>query len=250
MKWIAATLMVVNVLIFLGVSNHQADSEQFRDEARPDVNRDSMLLLKEVVPDGEDGERTQNASVPGTGGPATVASGGTGGTGDTDVLSGDGSTTEYSCALIGPFVQDEHWDAASGWIEDQPWARTRIRSANRELRAVRIYLGPFESREAAQPTMDLLKKKELDHYYYVSEGKERISLGYFTQEELALRYVKKMKTEGFDAHSQPEYRTLGPFYWMDVRVERGLLDRLLERDWQAEGVRVTERTCDFPAGEA
>ena len=95
--------------------------------------------------------------------------------------------------------------------------------------------------------MDMLGQRERDHFYYLREGKARISLGYFTQEELALRYVEYLQSQqGVEARSQPEYRTLGPYFWMDVRVESGFLDRLLERDWQSEGVRVSEKACDFP----
>ena len=98
--------------------------------------------------------------------------------------------------------------------------------------------------------MEMLGQKDLEHSYDLRDGKERISLGYFTQDELALRYVEYLQNDrGVDALTQPEYRTLGPFFWMDVSAENGYLGQLLERDWLAGGVRVSEKACDSPETE-
>ncbi len=240
MKWVAAVLLVVNVLVFLGISNHQVESVQFGGEARQDINRDSMLLLKEAVPD---------APAPSAGGREDPAAAGPGRAGDDGTLSDAESAMlpegEHVCVRVGPFHRDEHWDGAREWVRQQPWASARERSASRELRAVRVYLGPFGSGDSAQSTMEMLAQKDLDHFYYLREGKGRISLGYFTQEELALRYVEYLQDQQeVDARSQPEYRTLGPLFWLDVTAESGFLGQLLERDWLAEGVRVSEKACD------
>ena len=106
-----------------------------------------------------------------------------------------------------------------------------------------MYIGPYESIGAAQPTIELLKEKNLDHFVYLRDGNARVSLGYFTQEELAVKYVNYLTGQGIDARSQPEYRTLGPFNWMDIRVESGEAGELLGKQWDTEGVNVSEKSC-------
>ena len=234
MKWVAALLLVVNVAVFLGISNRQVESAQFQGETRQDINRDSMLLLKEAVPDGEIRREPPDAPAPLAAGAESV-----------NLPQG-----EHVCVLVGPFRQDEHWDGAREWVEQQPWASARVHRASRELRAVHVYLGPFGPGESAQSAMEMLGQKDLEHSYDLRDGKARISLGYFTQDELALRYVEYLQDDrDVDARSQPEYRTLGPYFWMDVSAESGYLGQLLERDWLAGGVRVSEKACDSPETE-
>lgn len=295
MKWIAAILLVLNVLVFLGISDRQIESVPGRGDARPDVNRESMLLIKEVS-DGRETVTSPSAPPlveigdfpsPGTNPaddlPATVLTDDrpallsidsdgmarietpappaeTAGGGETapttEVIADAGPVArvadvapDYSCYRIGPFRDTESWNTAVSWVTQQEWPYQRVRSESRELRAVRVYIGPYESIGASQSTTEMLKEKELDHFVYLREGKARISLGYFTQEELAGKYVEYLNGLGIDARSQPEYRTLGPFDWMDVKVDSRLRRSLLEQQWDGEGVRTAEKDCrDFSAG--
>jgi hypothetical protein len=119
-----------------------------------------------------------------------------------------------------------------------------VRSESRELRAVRVYVGPFESITAAQPAIENLKQRELDHFVYLKDGGQaRISLGYFTQEELAVKFVDYLVSQKIEAKSQPEYRTLGPYDWMDVRISSGARGVLLSRDWGSEVINIDEQPC-------
>ena len=283
MKWIAAILLVANVLIFLGISDRQVESRPGRDDTRPDVNRESMLLIKEVKPEKVDAEVLSSPALIATEDlplvtadpaddlpetiltddrPALLSI-------DTDGIArvdtpetsppvpesepgADSQETgvesraivDYSCYRIGPFRDEGSWNAAVTWAEEQQWQFERVRSESRELRAVRVYIGPYESIASSQSTTDMLKEKELDHFVYLREGKARISLGYFTQEELAAKYVEYLNGQGIDARSQPEYRTLGPFDWMEVRVESSQRRQLLDRQWNVDDVNTTEQECD------
>jgi hypothetical protein len=150
---------------------------------------------------------------------------------------------DFSCYRVGPFRQAADWEDAVAWVKGKTWKWEHVRSESRELRAVRVYLGPYDSIGAAQTTIDMLKQKDLDHFVYLREGKARISLGYFTQEELATKYVDYLTGQEIQAQSQPEYRTLGPFNWMDIMLESVERSGLLGRQWNADDVNVAEKDC-------
>lgn len=275
MKWLAAILMIANVVIFLGVSDRQIENITSQGDARPDVNKESMLLLKEVEPAPSplveavfpSTVTAPNVSVetdlPTTdvasedvasisidqSGAATVSipgavEGGATGPQIAAAAPADQSAADWSCYRIGPFKDLSLWRNAQDWVTDRGLGYQPVRSESRELRAVRVYVGPFESISAAQPAIENLKKRELDHFVYLKNGGEaRISLGYFTQEELAAKFVDNLVSQQIEAKSQPQYRTLGPFDWMDVRISSGARGVLLSRDWGSDATTIEERPC-------
>jgi hypothetical protein len=286
MKWIAAVLMIVNVVIFLGVSDRQVESALRSNDFKPDVNRESMMLLQETLPINLVESETQDpdqAQAPTLITAPDVSSGSdllstaiednemamvdvdtNGGVNITlteGAESGPNSEPseetqegreialaappgQFSCYRVGPFKDKSIWQGARQWVTDQGLEFVAVRSESRELRAVRVYVGPFDSINAAQQDVDRLDNKELDFFVYLRDnGEARISLGYFTQEELAAKFVDYLSTQEIEAKSQPEYRTLGPFDWMDINVKSTSRWDLLERDWQDAGVKVTERQC-------
>ncbi|MGI9317160.1 MAG: hypothetical protein ACR2QW_07530 [bacterium] len=284
MKWLAAVLMIVNVVVFLGVSDRQIESSYQQNEFKPDVNRESMLLLKEVSPTDQsdtnplilaDGESPTLITAPDIGSEpdksseidgAVTPNTGNDLTSQTDVngpVSVDGMVLEgseisvasldlntapgqFSCYRVGPFKDQSAWGSARQWVTDQGLEFKPVRSESRELRAVRVYIGPFASITAAQQDVDMLDQKELDYFVYLRDnGEARISLGYFTQEELAAKFVNYLSTQNIEAKSQPEYRTLGPFDWMDIKVVSTSRWDLLERDWDDDTVKISERNCGF-----
>ena len=279
MKWLAAVLMIVNVVVFHGVSDRQIKSTFPQSNNKPDVNRESMLLLKEVLPvvkqgsdiqDFSNGESPTLVTAPDIGSES-------GGENATDVsnesaandrratedasdsveIGLQGSQTsmasldissppdDFSCYRVGPFKDRSSWTDARQWVIDQGLEFTPVRSESRELRAVRVYIGPFVSISAAQKDVDMLDEKELDYFVYLRDnGEARISLGYFTQEELAAKFVNYLSSQNIEAKSQPEYRTLGPYDWMDLRLKSTSRWSLLERDWKDDEVKVSERPCE------
>lgn len=278
MKWLAAVLMIVNVIVFLSVSDRQIKSTYPQSSHKPDVNRESMLLLKEVLPTEKQNSESQGISqgeapalvtAPDIGsisGDESAMTAEVGSDTSNDQASGDASGTneiglqgsqtsvasldissppdDFSCYRVGPFKDQSSWRNARQWATDQGLEFTPVRSESRELRAVRVYIGPFVSISAAQQDVDMLDEKELDYFVYLRDnGEARISLGYFTQEELAAKFVNYLSGQNIEAKSQPEYRTLGPYDWMDLRLKSTSRWDLLERDWQDGDVKVSERFC-------
>ena len=316
MKWIAAILMIVNVIIYLRVSDQQGDVDDQGPVVSANVNAQSMLLLKEIRPELEIVENNYQAVAVSTPGevaipvpvmqestitttsieeestqnqesdlPTTVLLGGelakvtvkesgdilasiNETTGDDIQASSSAikqtqapkssdqqSTTlasvaatpslqNWTCYRVGPFKLEDKWKAATTWVEQSGYWFQPIRSESRELRAMRVYVGPFETQAGTRPTIADLKEKELDHFLYTSDDSQvRISLGYFTQEELANKYVNYLKGLNVDAKSQPQYRTLGPYDWMDVRVDISDRVKLLSKDWGEKSVALAEKPC-------
>lgn len=221
MKWVAGILMIMNVLLFLRIGDHQVSAEQ--SQLKPDVNRESMLLLKEVSPVLESNDKVE----------VVAKSGGN-----------IKSSADWSCYRVGPFKQQSVWDNAKQWAGVVGLEFDSVRSESRELRAVRVYLGPFDSIAKAQPEVAILKQKQLDYFVYLqADNQARISLGYFTQQQLANKFVAYLSSQNIDVKSQPEYRTIGPFDWMNVKINSAISNRLLVHDWGSAEVAVATTSC-------
>ena len=147
--------------------------------------------------------------------------------------------TENFCFRLGPFKKEETWQAATKWMEQNEYEFRQVTSDSREFRAVRVYLGPFDTINSAHSSVAQLKEKSLDHFVYLIDNEQaRISLGYFTQEELAEKFLTYLQSIDVDAKSQPEYRRLGPFNWMEIPAAGVDQNRISTHNW-------IEPTVDF-----
>lgn len=272
MKWIAAILMIANVTVFLWASGRQDIVEEIKLVSSPDVNKQGMLLLSEAsgikrigvieeslqVNQPEDDEASQpDAEQPATGdnkvtvlpGDELIVSEDLIEDGETVVASTAATADipdnrDLSCYRIGPFRKDEPWKSAQAWMDEQQIPFKHVTSESRELRAVRVFLGPFTSASNTQAAVRELKQKNLDHFVYeIEAGITRVSLGYFTQEELATKFLGYLKTIDVEASSQPEFRTLGPFNWMEISVEGTNLDQLTSHNWKANNIGLSRVDC-------
>ena len=276
MKWIAALLMITNVAVFLWASGRQDVTEQARIFSSPDVNIQGMLLLSEASGTRNIGTIQQSTgnSPSGTGEQNQLDTSGADQStvGDNKVtaldfsgelivaedLIEDGNTTVASvngssesldrnvlaCYRIGPFRKDDPWKSAKSWMGGQEIAFKHVTSESRELLAVRVFLGPYSSAIQTESAIRILKKKNLDYFVYEGDtGTKRVSLGYFTQEELATKFLGYLESIDVQAKSQPEYRTLGPFNWMEISANGVDLDLLTSHNWKASNISLSRVGC-------
>ncbi len=228
MKWVAALLLALNAAIYLwaGGGNGGGGSAP----AEPDVNTEGMLLLSEVPTAAR--ENARNADIE----PSGI---------DSDTARPQ--RPETSCYRIGPFKAEADWRAATRWMAAQPFAYQALRSESRTMRAIRVFLGPFDSPAAAEPMAEWLKEQGVEHFANaVNEGGGgalRLSLGYFTQEELAVKFLAHLQSLGIEADSGVEFRLIGPFDWLEASVETARRDLLLARRWSGPGVAIIEVDC-------
>lgn len=246
MRWVVALLLFANVAFYLWIGERAGDGERGLS-AEPEVNREGMLLLHEIRQGNRltaaapatkpspgkpapDADSTAPAAANGTLRPAVVA--------PTPIIRAD-----LLCYRIGPFKKEADWRAANRWMRSRQFDYQVVRSESREMRAVRVYLGPFDSRAAARPVMNKLEDRGIEHFINLGErGLVRVSLGYFTQDALAVKFIAHLLSQGVEASSRPEYRAMGPFDWMEASVATRR-DLLLSHNWPGKGVAVLEIDC-------
>lgn len=256
MKWIAAFFMVVNVAVYLWLDGHPSLTEQSDTQVSPDVNRQVMVLLDEVDDVSVSAEQATPAEASGIP--------------DTSELSGqenqpemavDDAQTELAglkatdddppadpllmtCFRIGPFRDDQTWQSAVAWMGRSDIDFRHVVSEQRGFQAVRLYLGPFTRDEEVDVAVKDLEGKQIDYYMYRLDNQAvQLSLGYFTQAELAERYLKHLWLKGIQAKSQTETGTLGPYNWMETQTGERDTALLREYDWPGEDVQLASISC-------
>lgn len=271
MKWIAAVAMICNVVVYLWASGRQMETHEIQTSASPDVNKEGMLLLREVgslkkigiiassklesvLADGSNELKEESVSLSEEG--VTVLDDGSASIISEELLIEDGTNDSLEpinsailsdveqCYRIGPFKKDSSWGLAQKWMRDQGVEFEHLTSESRELRAIRVFLGPFVNQSDVNSAVSLLKGKSLDHFVYqVENGSTRVSLGYFTQEELANKFLNYLQGIKVIAKSQPEYRTLGPFNWMQFNNSGSNLKALQQHQWNEAKVGLSQLDC-------
>lgn len=269
MKWIAAVLMIVNVVVYLWASGHQVTVDETQIISKPDVNKEGMLLLSENLKQfgaisnyPSDSEVVESAQELTKKIESEVES-----EVEPEVESKVESKVELkveskiepkvepevdsapqiiaqSCYRLGPFKKQESWQSAQQWMGRNGIEFEQVTSKSRELQAVRVYLGPYNSISSAEPTVQQLKDKNLDHFVSSSEdGSVKISLGYFTQKELAIKFLTYLQSIDVLAESQLEYRQLGPFNWMVIAINSVEQNQVTTHDWAEQAVGLSQVDC-------
>ena len=121
-----------------------------------------------------------------------------------------------------------------------------VRSARRATQVVRVYLGPFDSRAAAAPTLAWLQESDLEHFVEADSAgrKTVISLGYFTQAALAEKYIAHLRARNIAARARRDYRDIGPHDWFEATVATARRrEQLRARQWAEPGAVVIEVDC-------
>ncbi|MDD9855026.1 MAG: hypothetical protein OXU88_02475 [Gammaproteobacteria bacterium] len=250
MKWLAGALVAANVVLYLWAAGGSAPPGAPAPAAVADVNADAMRLVHEIPPaaesDATDATDATDAA------DATVASADS--AGDARVAQGiniqpsglDSQPAARSCHRIGPFKGGDAWDAAERWMRAQGFDYRAVRSARRATQVVRVYLGPFDSRAAAAPTLAWLQESDLEHFVEADSAgrKTVISLGYFTQAALAEKYIAHLRARNIAARARRDYRDIGPHDWFEATVATARRrEQLRARQWAEPGAVVIEVDC-------
>ena len=157
------------------------------------------------------------------------------------------STLGLICVRVGPFVSVDGASRARR-ILDVLELRYRTQTiGEREIRAYRVYIGPFDSLTAAQPMRNRLRSKQIEHYALTEpSARTTISLGLFSSQATAERYIAEVAEQGIEAQSRQEYRKIGATHWLEVRdlkVDSDPRRRLEATDWRESVARVRRIPC-------
>lgn len=213
MKWLVGFLVVVNAALFLLAtgydSNGPVDASTY-----PVVSAESMRLLKEAR------AHRESAAAPGP-----------------------------RCARIGPFVSSAVASLAAQKLDEMALNYSRRTVKAREIRASRVYLGPFETQSALQTQRQLLASAGVEDYYVKREGEENagiVSLGLFSQREGAEVLLGKLARADVEARIRSEDRVLKPNYWLEIEdpaVAEGTPAELTGVSWGESGARLRRYAC-------
>lgn len=208
MKWFFALLVVVNVGVYLWATGHKTSDSS---SVRASVNADGMRLLSEL--------------------PAAR-----------------GNRSARSCYRIGPFFDEGGSTKAVKILNELSVPHTALTIKKREVRAYRVYLGPFNTAEQIARQRDILRSSGINEHYIKSEraAQDLISLGLFSQQARADEFMRQLIKKDVRAKTRPENRTLGPTYWLelhDVESKQGVLGVVRETQWAGDHARLRVFPC-------
>lgn len=221
LRALAVLLLAGNVGFYIWVAQSDA-GVGYAPQAQPPVNREGMQLLHETQAATRAADAAQEN--------------------DSSVRP---PPPTRLCYRIGAFQGAESaWQSANGYLGAQQFAYRAVRGESRQMRAVEVYLAGFDSRASAAPMMAWLDERGIANFVgQDDDGRTRISLGYFTQESLASRFVAHMQSLGVEAESRVSYRELGPLNWLETSIDPLRSEELLAHAW-GDGVSVVEIDCD------
>jgi hypothetical protein len=208
MKWFFALLVLANVGMYLWATGHKTTDSS---SLRAAVNADGMRLLSEL--------------------PAAR-----------------NSRSASSCHRIGPFSDESGSVKAVETLNELSVPYTALTIKKREVRAYRVYLGPFNTSEQIERQRNILRSSGINEHYVKSEraAQDLISLGLFSQQARADEFMRQLIEKDVHAKTRPENRTLGPTYWLelhDVESNQKVLGILRETQWAGDRARLRVFPC-------
>jgi hypothetical protein len=145
------------------------------------------------------------------------------------------------CYRLGPFNNQNSLASVRRALESGGIAYTvDERTAAKDIKAVRVYLGAYASTAALKAETNRLKQMKIDHYVVTLNGTPVVQLGYFSEPARANAYQKSLKLKGVDAKKDTIYREARIDSWLDV--QEATMDTIKGLDIP-EGVRTKEQAC-------
>lgn len=214
LKWTVAGLVLLNAGLFLWATGHKGMSAGI-STARPAVNPAGMRLLRELTP----------AQSPVPAGPV-----------------------QSVCFRVGPFLSEPDMLRAGQQLAESQIPFQPRTVAAREIRAHRVYLGPFSTATAIRAQRQLLRASGVSDHYVKHEdgGQDIISLGLFSQKRGAETLLQTLQSKNIKATVRAEDRLLGPTYWIELRLsaaEQRSQTALQQMNWPGERAKLRKYSC-------
>jgi len=210
MKWAVAALVLLNAALFLWATGFGPQSDG-RSNAYPVISEESMRLVSEVAPGGD---------IP----------------------------DESRCARLGPFSSSAVASLAAQKLDAMGLSYSRRTVEAREIRAHRVYLGPFQDDAELADGRRELEARGLDDHYVKREdsGGDIVSLGLFSRRTGALARMERLQEAGIEARLRSEDRLLAPDYWLEIddpALADGLPAELRQVSWGDAAARIRPYAC-------
>jgi len=213
LKWIVAALALVNAGLFLWATGHRGLSGGDA-AARQIINPDAMRLLSEVSP------RTPAPS----------------------------SDSPRLCFRVGPFLDRAQMERAGQNLDELQVPFHERTVPAREIRAHRVYVGPYTTPTAIAAQRKLLNASGITDHYVKREngGQDVISLGLFSQKTGAEALLKDLQAKNIKAQIRVEDRELAPTYWIELRdsaANQRVETALRQRRWDGARAKIRQYPC-------
>lgn len=212
MKWLAGFLLLLNAGLFLWATGHDP-GRPGSASGYPVVSAESMRLVSEI--------KNQNQST---------------------------AENRPRCVHIGPFTSSAVVALAAQQLDAMSLSYTRRTVKAREIRAFRVFLGPFRSESAIDAQRRLLESAGVEDYYVKrdDEGGGIISLGLFSQQAGAEVMRRKLAERDIEAKLATEEQVLEPNFWLEISdpaVAREIPPQLAGASWGEQEARVRRYEC-------
>lgn len=209
MKWMVGFLLVLNAGLFLWATGRESGGSESA-AAYPVVSAESMRLLSEI--------KAENSS-----------------------------DREARCVRIGPFENSAVAALAAQKLDAMFLKYSRLTVKSREIRAFRVFLGPFESPSAIQVQRELLDAAGIEDYYVKRDDQNAvISLGLFSQREGAEALQEKLGRNNVQSKLRAEDRVLEPNFWLEINepaVARNVPPELDDARWGEKDAKTRRYEC-------
>ena len=234
--------MLVNAGLFLWATGHKPSTTEF---IRPTVNGETMMLLSEMMPAQPtvvitpvkdtrepEGDKLENGERP-----------------EKEQQRVEVEQAPAICLRIGPFYDNKLAEKTGDRLKAMSLAVSSRTVKAREIRAYRVFLGPFESSaEVDKQRQALTDKGVSDHYVKRETGQEDvISLGLFIQKTGAKSLVNQLEKKNVSARTKPEDRLMDPTTWLELKdtdANRKVQTELAAiKTWGDARARLSEYPC-------
>ena len=223
MKWVILCLVLINAAFF-GWQLSRDQEVVTSNVAEPATTRAAMvnrLLLVSEVESGVLRQRRDLLSPQAVAAPQTPAripdSDNDAASVSLDEVLAMPPESDRECYTIGPLENEDDISALSAWFNAQGSQATLRDDERRETVSTWVFMGPMESREAADERVREMQAANIDDIYVIPRGDmaNAISLGLYSQDVTLQRRVSQLEKRGFTPSVLPRYRTVTAS-WFDV----------------------------------
>ncbi|MFC1681155.1 SPOR domain-containing protein [Pseudomonadota bacterium] len=242
MKWIVGVLLLLNAGLFIWAYGKRPATT---DYIRPTVNGETMMLIQEMQPAKSTVVITAATPKPAREEDLTIPREDLA----EEVQAGVVEQVPPFCLRIGPFYDENLAEKTENQMKSMKLAVSSRTVKAREVRAYRVFLGPFDTREHVNAMSKELNEKGIrDHYIKRETGKKDvISLGLFTQKTGSESLVDQLQKKGVAAKIETEDRLLAPTFWLELTnsaANRKTQPELTAiKNWGDNRTKLTEFPC-------
>ena len=129
-----------------------------------------------------------------------------------------------TCLATGAFRSMGAAEEARQWLEEHGAEEARVSGRTRErVKNYRVYLPPFESRNAADKVLSELREEGVSDIAVIAKGarKNAVSLGIYAREANAARRVVGLEALGYEPVVEPNAMTVVELATVEARLDGG-----------------------------